>query len=483
MEIKTKIFNEKEYLLQREVEYNNSKYSIWIDTEKRDSAVVLDKNENKIEDRKTINGVMEKVFKKHSDIHYEINSDSKQLDIEDYMDFDILQIDDFKEEKDATDEKEITGERREELITEAKEMFIKRFGNKILSNEELDERIRKNIKSIKLVYSDYFAGQYNENKKSISLNENWSSSTFFHEFIHGLVHPGGIKEIHIGEDESYEYGRGLDEGIVTWIQAKAGNNDISYVPLYCIVNQLKILYDNVKTDEYDFIGAYIREPERMLERVNEIFEDYTRNTARGLNQRDIELESMRDSLDFVVKTDDLCKLYMGSVIEDEDNYSDMMKLLQSIEKKLYKIYGTQMVNREISSNLELINSLEEIYDYKEKTMNSYDVYPIVSTVIDKYLMENPEETIDDIIEENRQKRESEKRLLCIMVGISEDEFNLDIEEKIEFDRYKEEKEKNKETKKDGLRDCMNGLQNPQSTLSFMKTTYKEDTSSDLGENE
>ena len=373
-ELLIKNIKEIEFLNIKKVKYDNKDYYIYLDTETQSKVIICDKNQELVDDIKIAKSVLDNTFMPYSNVmHFEEKNNNKEVENDE-------------------EEYELSKTEKEKIIKKMKQIFFEKFGEDLLSEKELDYKIRKNIKSIKLSNSDFvldddLAGIYDQDEKNITIKRAFNIPTvLFHEFMHGIVIPGAKKVIQFYEDkeleEKYKYGTRIDEGIVSYIQNMRNINrwqkEIgmgSYDDERRIVGLLRTLYKNTEEGKnQDFIKLYVKNPENTLSRINAIFKEDIKNKNPKLNDRQLDLESMRTSLKFVIDMDEL---------EKNKNYAD-------VEKDLLSIYERQIQRKKINSIKELYDVLYEIEGFGINLKNKDErIEKLKHNTITKFLKFRP----------------------------------------------------------------------------------------------
>ena len=349
-EISIKVFNKEEYIELRDVYVDNKKYYIYVDTKTQTKAIICNEKKEKTEDKMIIKSIATKLFTRDTGIIYQTDDDSNDGDDNNYED----------------ENTEIyTPEEFEESISYVKEIFFKKFGDKLLTDEELEKRIRNNVKEI---YKDptmlkkCYDGQYMRDSKTIVLRSKLRKSTLFHEFIHAIIRGGLDKKIII-DDTSYVYGRQIDEGIVSYIQYMENvekwqkhRDRGSYNSNRRLIGQIKTIYNNLEKDvDDDFIEEYIKDPKGTLPRINEIFRQDIKSKNPDLTDRELDLYSMRNSLNFIIDFDEM---YRYNNEDETMVYSP--EIFKKLENTLTDIFIRQMYNKPIKTIDELCELLYDI---------------------------------------------------------------------------------------------------------------------------
>ena len=141
-----------------------------------------------------------------------------------------------------------------------------------------------------------------------------------------------------------------------------------------IIGIIKILYDNVKEkNELNFIEAFIKDPERTLERFYKIIEKDQKFINRKINEKRAKNISLKKGMRFVINMDKLGKQ------RDEDNIEALEKNYSSLIDMLFEIYKRQIQNIEIENLEVLYNTLYQIESvgYHDTEFKEDDFYKIV----------------------------------------------------------------------------------------------------------
>ena len=422
--------DEIEFLNIKKVNVNNKEYTIYFDTESYTKVLICDDCGEIINDKETIKEIMEMTFKKASDIHF---------------------YNDFEEENDNKRVKCSEEERKKIIENVVKIIFFKKFGKKVISEEELDNKLDKNVKSVYLI--DYgernYEGIYNSKDKSIDLctidfnKKNIYISVVFHEFVHGIVGDtnGAIKKISIfplsskdeideyefEQDYEYEYGNGIDEGIVSYIESMNNAREWekfsergSYDLNRNLVVLLATLYDNVSNrGKNNFFEQYILDSSGTLGRINDIFEEYVRDKNPDKTDREIKLLSMRKSFNFVISVDEILK-------SEDKNIDNGISIFQECVDELSEIFEFQILRKKLENDRDLFETIYQVEGYLENSSGENEkIRQAIRKKIEEYLSIKKDLTIEKIIEVFPQKNKdtlntlnmsSEKKLLMEILG-------------------------------------------------------------------
>ena len=277
--IKTKTFNEIEYIKIGDIHYLDNIYSIYIDVGTKTKSLIF-QDDKLVENKDILNKVALKVFSHKTHTRYNHKKEADGI-IEGLYDENTIthDIDNVKFE-------ELSENVRNKLIEYCKRVFFKKFGKNILTEEELLKRINDSLRGIIVAqnvdldivvaedfamrieeletqevdleddeiseyiidiideisedildindendederYDEdevvYSAGAYDMQTKNIYLlldeNKKFNPNILFHEFIHSITPNGAEKTIQIqGLDIEFEYGESFTEGIVSYIE-------------------------------------------------------------------------------------------------------------------------------------------------------------------------------------------------------------------------------------------------------------------------
>ncbi len=351
MEDYLKYFNGTEYISIKNVKFNEKTYTIYFDTNTQTNALICNESGDILQDKSMIKEIMDANFSKASDIVSSI------LDYEN----------DYTDDEEKIEEVSYPEEAKAKIIKNTKQLFWEKFGHNVLTDQELDRRLKK-IKDITLSKTMHsgkdtsIAEWDSEERKIRILSEDLDTGIAyyrisFHEGIHAITdfgeNHGARRYLRVNEDE-YEYGIGIDEGIVSYIEDMESSKRWekfkrigSYDEPRRIIGEIATLYDNMRLGQkHSFIEQYIIDPSGTLGRVNEIFEENSRMKNPNLTEREHSLNSMRKSLNFVLKLDDLI------LSRDSEERKQLSDECQTI---LADLYICQIKNTETKS-------LDQLYE-------------------------------------------------------------------------------------------------------------------------
>lgn len=393
MEDYLKYFNGTEYIAIKNVKFNEKTYTIYFDTNTQTNALICNESGDILQDKSMIKEIMDANFPKASDI---VSSIFEEWD---------------GHFEDEIEEVSYPEETKSKIIKNTKLLFWKKFGHDVLTEQELDRRLKK-IKDISLSKTmhsgkDTSIAEWDSEKRTIRiLSKDLDTSKIynrisFHEGIHAITDLGGNhgarRYLRVNEDE-YEYGIGIDEGIVSYIEdmesskrwkefARIG----SYDEPRRIIGEIATLYDNMHLgQEHSFIEQYIIDPSGTLGRLNEVFEENSRIKNPNLTKREHSLDSMRKSLNFVLKLDDL--------ISSRDP-EERKQLSDECETILADLYICQTRNTEAKSLDQLYEILYNIEGFNTNlTERNSQISALIEEKIREYQVANPDVTLSEIIE-------------------------------------------------------------------------------------
>jgi len=334
-------FNNREYICIKKVFVNGTEYRVFLNAEDRKNVKITDAYLNIVKDKKIIEKVAGSVFAVFNGILYSEDDSKPTPDIDDLYDDDETIIVDGKEV--PLIRRPLNDLEFDLVIGVLKKEFFSRFGRKVLTEEELNQRIERDLKSI-VVTNKFMAdgcshtGEYNITNKeirvpSISSKDILSLCTLFHEFIHAITCPGARKAILIDEydgDEVYTYGSRVDEGIVSYIELSNKplrynkyQDSIGYNPERRYIGIIAQLYNfnDGSPIKRNFIEEFIRKPDDTLGRVEELFyEEEVHLHPKTTPSKEIRTISMKKALNFITDYD-----YLDSEKVAEDRVRETLK--------------------------------------------------------------------------------------------------------------------------------------------------------------
>lgn len=438
MENDLKYFNGKEYLAIRKVRHNEKVYTIYFDTQTQTNVLIGNDFGDVLEDKLIIKEIMDANFLKASNI-LTSNLDEQDKDFEDEM-----------EETEQNVDEPYSRKNTELILKKIKKMFFNKFGMDVLTNEQLDERLQA-IKGIclsrKLRSGEESVGEWDSEECIIRiLSDNLDTTrtnyqVVFHEIIHAITFLNGYngtKKCISVDDDMHEYGRGVNEGIVSYIENMKKSKKWqefehtgSYDQQRRIISQIATLYDNMNLGgEHNFIELYIIDPANTLGRINEIFEEKHRKENPNLTDRQYALNSMRESFNFILNLDDM-------ILAKESEERE--QLLAECESVLVDLYISQIRNTKIKSLEHLYEILYNIEGFNSNlTKRSLEIGFLIEAKIREYQAENSNVTLSDIIESlpaqvsTSQEIGPEEKLLMAIFGeqISDPRYDV-IKEAVE----------------------------------------------------
>ena len=374
----TKTIDGLEYVNVKELEIEENNYTIYIDMKTKEKVRIYDENNKLEKNTKIIEKILKNNFSKYTNIKYETTfsvyeSIKKEIQI-------MKNVQTFPDGR-----IQYSNEEKEELLNKVKTIFFEKFGQ-LLPEKYYNLLIKKNIsdiyeaKTIRINLSGdtQIVGIYDNEAKELTilggLTDNKKIISAFHESIHALVGgKGATKKIDLNgyfENQNYEYGDAIDEGIVSYIENMKNSKELpiftqtgSYDENRRIVSQLRIIYDNIKMEKEDnFIEQYILDSKNTLFRIYNIFENHYTQLFPNLTEKEIELVATNKFFKFISLTENLGK---------------QPESLSECERKLFEIYKNQILNKKIKTEDELNKLIEEmkIYNTNLLTYNTkiYDL--------------------------------------------------------------------------------------------------------------
>ena len=413
-------FNNEEYFFVKNTKFNGVKYTLFIDYNTKSKILILDEDNNIIMDKYLTNSIMSQVFRKYSERYAEDDEDYEYF-LEEY------------------EEKPLSKERFNEICNKLKRLVFNQFGENVISEEEINRRINENLETIVIDPSIETAAQYDHRQKKIllldpSFEEN-ITIILYHEFLHALTSPGVQKVIAFGDEEEYEYGRGIDEGIIASLQKARRTKrfipyeeNISYPYESELVELLKIVYENTneaKKDNLNFFDEYIKEPNKTLEKVNTIFQQDEGYLLKHSNLDDFKKETigMSRALNFIVDMDDL---YNAKDEKKEDIYIGIKKQLENLLIK-------QISNDFPTNERELYDVLFSLEGFQLKSRDkSEEIEKFKKEVIKDFLKRNDSMEIEDLenwmppFDRQSDLSENERKTATMFTILTRDYSKADI---------------------------------------------------------
>ena len=415
-------FNNEEYFFIKNTKLNGIKYMLYMDNNTKSKVLIIDENKNIILDKYLSNNIMSQVFRKYSEIYTDEYDEDLSI-------------------KAMNNEKPLTQKGFQNLCTNLKRMAYNQFKD-ILTQEEIDRRIDENLETIVIDPDLETIGQYDHINKKISLNSsNIPIEYVYHEFLHALTYPGVQKIIAFGDEESYEYGRAIDEGIIATLQK--GEKTKVFTPYRMNINYpyetellslLKIVYENTieaKKQNLNFFDEFIKNPNGTLERINTIFQQNEHYLLKysNMSETDIETIGMSKALNFIV---DLDEIYKEGEKEDAD-VNKQEELYNELRTQLEDLLIKQIQNDFPNNENELYDALFSLEGFQLKSFEkSEDIEKFKKEVIIEFLNRNKHFTIDTL-EENLppfdrqiELTNEEKGTLRLITALTKDYSQADI---------------------------------------------------------
>ena len=388
-ELIIKEYNDNDYLQVKECVLDENKYYIYFDIETQGKAIICDSNQEVVNDKNIINRIVYRFFSVDNEILYE---DSGVIDFGEL--FGEL-LSDNSQSDNSTEVEFVDKAEKELIIKKMKKLFFRKFGTASLSEEELDERIKKEIKRVgfaDLLSEGVSVGEYNRKKRIMYIDYSYRNTKkgdkiFFHEFIHGITNPGAIKSITIGEGaplETLHYGLGINEGLASYIENmrdinkwgkiyKTGQYDYDRT----LVEHIRRIYQNFCGD--DFILQFIKDPEGTLPRINKMFEAET--LGQEGKQEELKLLSMRKALKFIIEFDEMSK---------DRNSQTKKEKFEKLEDQLLDLYIQSIATKTITTKKELYDALYEIEGFGlNLSMKSNQIEDLKIKLIQEFLKTHP----------------------------------------------------------------------------------------------
>lgn len=412
-------FNNEEYFYVKRTNLNGVIYTLYMDSNTKSKVLIMDNDNNIILDQYLTNNIMSQVFKKYSEIY------ANDLDLYEEETLDI------KEPYPIPHDKYI------QLIDKCKELAYRQFQD-ILTKEEIDRRIDNNLESIYIDPNLSSLGIYNHTGKRITLSSLVSIDAItlflYHEFLHSLTYPGVQKVLAFGDSEEYEYGRGIDEGIISNLQEGRKTKkfvpykeNISYPEESELVELLKIVYENTneaKEKNLNFYDEYIKEPNKLVERINTIYqqnEDYLQKNSE-ISEKDKTTFGMNKALNFIIDVDEL----------GDKKGLDKEHSLRKLKDELKNLLINQISNDFPTNLKDLYNVLYSLEGFQLKSSNRYEeIDKFKKEVIKRFLDENKDISLDEIedslppIDRQSDLSEEDQRLIILYNAIFRDYSKAD----------------------------------------------------------
>ena len=387
-------FNNEEYFFIKNTKLNGINYTLYMDDNTKSKIIILDENKNIVIDKYLSNNIMSQVFRKYSEKYADDYSDDEYIDEEMY------------------EETPLSQETFDKLCDKFKKYVIYQFGEDVISEEEIDRRIKENLESIVIDPTLEIPGQFSFQEKKIRIQSDVLELELYfilyHEYLHALASPGVQKVIAYSQTEEYEYGRGIDEGIIASLQRCRKTKkftpyieNISYPHESELTDLIAIVYENTnkaKKDNLNFYDEYIKDSNKTLERIYTIFEqneEYLQKYS-NISEKDKTTLGMSKALDFVLEMDELYGIgpvdnkNMESKTKKEDIYNKLKKQLENLLMK-------QIINDFPTTERELYEVLYSLESFKLKSReNNGEIDKFKKEVIKEFLNRNKDISLDEL---------------------------------------------------------------------------------------
>ncbi len=387
-------FNNEEYFFVKNTKLNGINYTLYMDDNTKSKIIILDENKNIVIDKYLSNNIMSQVFRKYSEKYADDYSDNDYLDDEMYKETPLSQ------------------ETFDKICDKFKKYVLYQFGKDVISEEEIDRRIKENLKSIVIDPALEIPGEYSFKEKKIHIQNNILELELYfilyHEYLHALASPGVQKVIAYGQSEEYEYGRGIDEGIIASLQRCRKTKkytpyveNISYPYESELTDLIAIVYENTnkaKKDNLNFYNEYIKDSNKTLERIYTIFEqneEYLQKYS-NISEKDKTTIGMSKALDFVL---DMDELYGIGTIDSKnmDKKEKKEAIYNKLKNQLENLLMKQIINDFPTTDRQLYEVLYSLEGFKLKSRgNNNEIDKFKKEVIKEFLKRNKEISLDEL---------------------------------------------------------------------------------------
>ena len=417
-------FNNEEYFLVKNTTLNGVKYSLFMDNNTKSKIIILNDNKEIVMDDYLTNDIMSQVFRKYSE-KYAF-----------YEDLDISDI--ILEENTQSKETPLPPERVKQLTEILKKVAHNQFED-ILSKEEIDRRIEENLENIVIDPTIATPKEYNHITKTIKLQDSYYQEAIgqilYHEFLHALTYPGVQRLIVFGTDERYEYGRGINEGIISVLQSNrktkgftSYKEKFSYPYETELVELLKIVYENTneaKKDNINFYDEFVKNPNKVIDMLYTIYEQDESYIEYGPNvdEKTKDSQKMSRALSFIIDMDEIDR------IVDEDKKKEVYNRLKD---ELEELLINQIKHEIPKDEFELFNVLYSLEGFQLKTKEEREIIEKCKKDIIKEFLNNDDLTINDLEETlqpfDRQSilTDEEKSMQSLYMSLCKDYSKADI---------------------------------------------------------
>lgn len=382
-------FNNEEYFFIRNTTFNGVKYSLFMDNNTKSKVLILNDNKDIIIDEQLSNNIISQVFRKYSE----------KYAFYDTFDFSSIILEEEKKVK------PLPPERVKQLTDAMKKIAHNQFED-ILTTEEIDRRIEENLKDIVIDPGIATPGEYDHDAKTIRLQDSYYQETIgkilYHEFLHALTYPGVQRLIVFGSDEKYEYGRGIDEGIISVLQNNRKTKaftpyteNLSYPYESELVELLKIVYENTnkaKKENLNFYDEFIKNPNIVIDNISTIYEQDESyiNYGPNVKQKTKDNQRMSRAIDLIIDIDEI------------DRYVDEKKkedIYNKVKDELENLLINQITHETPTNETELFNVLYSLESFQLKSKDTRErIENCKKEVIKEFLRNNTDFTIDDLEE-------------------------------------------------------------------------------------
>lgn len=280
---------------------------------------------------------------------------------------------------------------------------LSKFLNPYISLEDILKRLKEN--GFKGVYTiDEFdsveeqpnvLGIYSNNDKAIVLKKeeyDKDKTIGIHEMGHAFLNGRNIKNI-ILDNRSIDYGYGLEEGAMAFLQYSSSIKDINginskFYQFQCnLFKQLNILYSYSKSKKYENLLIHLfMEPETFIPLISNIYEDiYTekfKNPEKSLVIKaafnliagtDALIEYNDTDLYVLLSYINTIYLYMANTnAENENSYKNIFINFDDIKMRKEEIIFLKIFNSDINYMKRLETQLKAVLCVISNLLDSFD---------------------------------------------------------------------------------------------------------------
>jgi len=386
-------FNNEEYFLVKNTKLNGKNYTLYMDDNTKSKIIILDEDNNIVIDKYLSNNIMSQVFRKYSEKYADDYSANEYIDDE------------------INQETPLSQETFNKLCDKFKKYVIYQFGKNVISEEEIDRRIKENLESIVVDPNIDIPGEYSVKEKKIRIqNDVLEYELYFiiyHEYLHALTSPGVQRVLVYGQSEEYEYGRGIDEGIIASLQRCKKTKsftpyieNISYPHESELTDLIAIVYENTnkaKKDNLNFYDEFIKDSNKTLERIYTIFEqneEYLQKYS-NISEKDKTTIGMSKALEFVLDMDELYGI--GTVDKSIDKAPQKEAIYNKLKKQLENLLMKQITNEFPTTERELYEVLYSLESFKLKSRDDNDeIDKFKKELIKEFLNRNKDISLDEL---------------------------------------------------------------------------------------